>query len=74
MRRARAGDLFQGLPADYIPAGRFGMRELWRSAVFFAVILIAFLGLFGREQSAADETVDVKAPTPTEDEPALFVG
>lgn len=50
------------------------MRELWRSAVFFAVILIAFLGLFGREQSAADETVDVKAPTPTEDEPALFVG
>jgi hypothetical protein len=50
------------------------MRELWRSAVFFAVILIAFLGLFGREQRAVDETVDVNTPTPTEDEPALFVG
>jgi hypothetical protein len=49
------------------------MRELWWSAVFFAVILIAFLGLFGREQRA-DETVDVNTPTPTEDEPALFVG
>lgn len=50
------------------------MRSMWRSAVFFAVVFIAFLGLFSREQPATDEGADVEAPAPSEDEPALFVG
>jgi len=50
------------------------MRSLWRSAVFFTVVFIAFLGLFSREQPATDEASDVEAPAPAEDEPALFVG
>ena len=50
------------------------MTSLWRSAVFFTVVFIAFLGLFSREQPAADEGTDAGAPAPAEDEPALFVG
>jgi len=37
------------------------MRSMWRSAVFFAVVFIAFLGLFSREQPATDEGADVEA-------------
>lgn len=50
------------------------MRSLWRSAVFFSVVFVTLLGLFSREQPATDEGADVEAPTPAEDEPALFVG
>jgi hypothetical protein len=37
-------------------------------------VFIAFLGIFGRDQRSSDEVADAQTPTPTEDEPTLFVG
>lgn len=50
------------------------MRSLWRSALFFSVVFVAFLGIFGRDQRSSDEVADAQTPTPAEDEPTLFVG